>query len=78
MENNKAIKILSIAVGALLVLTLWNTIRIESLRSSLKEPAKAELPVKEDVVAKFKENTVMFIFDNDRLCATAIYTNDWE
>lgn len=48
MENNKAIKILSIAVGALLVLTLWNTIRIESLRSSLKEPAKAELPVKEE------------------------------
>ena len=27
---------------------------------------------------KFAENTVMFIFDNDRLCATAIYTNDWE
>lgn len=27
---------------------------------------------------KFSKNTVMFIFDDDRLCATAIYTKDWE
>ena len=25
-----------------------------------------------------KKNTVMFVFDNNALCATAIYTNDWE
>lgn len=27
---------------------------------------------------KFSKNTVMFVFDGDRLCATAIYTKDWE
>lgn len=27
---------------------------------------------------KFSNNTVMFIFDGGRLCATAIYTKDWE
>lgn len=48
MEENKVIKILSFAVGILIVLTLWNTIQIESLHKSLKEPAKTEEVVKEE------------------------------
>lgn len=35
MEINKLIKILAIAIGVTLLLTIWNTIRIETLRSSL-------------------------------------------
>lgn len=43
MENNKLIKILAIALGVILLLTLWNTIRIETLRSSLNESEETEL-----------------------------------
>jgi hypothetical protein len=43
MEINKLIKILAIAIGVTLLLTIWNTIRIETLRSSLYDADDTEL-----------------------------------
>ena len=43
MEINKLIKILAIAIGVTLLLTIWNTIRIETLRGSLYDADDAEL-----------------------------------
>lgn len=43
MEINKLIKILAIAIGVTLLLTIWNTIRIETLRSSLYDAEDTEL-----------------------------------
>lgn len=43
METNKLIKILAIAIGVTLLLTIWNTIRIETLRSSLYDADDTEL-----------------------------------
>lgn len=43
METNKLIKILAIAIGVTLLLTIWNTIRIETLRSSQYDADDTEL-----------------------------------
>ena len=43
MEINKLIKILAIAIGVTLLLTIWNTIRIETLRGSLYDADDTEL-----------------------------------
>ena len=43
MDTEKSIKILAIAVGVILLLTIWNTIRIETLRSSLSDADDTEL-----------------------------------
>ena len=48
MDTEKSIKILAIAVGVILLLTIWNTIRIETLRSSLNEIDDSELVQEQD------------------------------
>lgn len=66
------------------------TISIE-LKEALGDIKYTEEPIDEDnafflmgahegtvIKCEFEKNTVMFVFEDNALCATAIYTNDWE